>query len=48
MNTAEVLALRQALWANGYRPVAIWSPGAENAEITTPHRPRQMSSPVNG
>jgi predicted P-loop ATPase len=26
---AKVLALRQALWANRYRPVGIWSPDAE-------------------
>jgi hypothetical protein len=27
---SHVRALRQAYWANGYRPVAIWSPGAED------------------
>ena len=24
----DVRTLRQACWANGYRPIAIWSPGA--------------------
>jgi hypothetical protein len=28
---ARVRALRETYWANGYRPVAIWSPGACDA-----------------
>jgi predicted P-loop ATPase len=30
IDAAHVRALRRAYWAHGFRPVAIWNPGAEN------------------
>jgi hypothetical protein len=31
-NAATVRALRQAYWAHGFRPVTVWSPGAQNSK----------------
>ena len=40
----NVRTLRQACWANGYRPIAIWSPGASRQDRPADQRGRQAAA----